>query len=457
MAAIDYNTLFTRLGKIGKIGYVLAGDQAAVPALLTTLINQYTGTADEDLIGSIVTNQASIPTPVVTPPSTVSALAVTTLIRMVQASVSSISSQNVAMAELIRQMRADGQYVNPCTVSIASAALSTNIGSGVVVVSTKRGDGLVQENLFAEISRLACTQDSYTGGATSGLEQFQLSGQPSIVGLWNYNYPTGSGAAQSVTAISASTDAATTGNILTNSDFENWSGPLSTDSLDNWTLETGAYGTDIQQSTTAFSGTNSLRFLPTAANTAIYQQFADSTTGTAVTPTSYTSYPVNFWMRSLAGVPGAGVLTVELVDDTGTVINDGQGVANSFTQAMTALTTTWVPVNGVFRIPEVPPDVMRLRLRMSTALTTQSVLVDRLAMGPFTAAYPGGYNFAVFSGGTPFTAGDAFNLTATNNRAGATYLATFQALFDRFFGMRQNGFLLPSSGSTLQPDTKITA
>lgn len=457
MANIDFNTLFDRLGANGHLGYVLAGNQAALPAVLTTLIALYENTSDVDLAGSTITNQNQIITPVSQPPANISSLAVATLIRMVNASVPSITTQNAAMAELIRQMIANGESVAACTVAATMAALSTNVGNGTVVLSTKRGDGLVQENMFAEVLRLACTQDSYTGSATAGAEQFQLTGQPNTVPLWNYNYPQGSAAATPMNAVDASVSQSATANLLNNSDFANWSGALSTDSLDNWVLDVGAWGTDAQQSTTSYDTSNSVQFLPgTGTNTALYQEFNDGTTGTSSTLSSYNSYPVNFWMRSLAGVPGAGVLTVELVDDTNTVINDGQGVANSFTQNMTALTTSWVPVNGTFRIPEVPPSVMRIQLRMSTALTTQSVLVSRMAMAPFTSAYRGGFGVTVFSGGTPFTAGDAFNITTTNNRAGASYLGTFQALFDRLFGMRNNGFLLPSSGTPTQADTKIT-
>lgn len=456
MANIDFNTLFTRLGHNGHLGYVLAGDQAALPAILTTLIADYTGTADSDLIGSTITNQSQIITPVSQPPGSLAGLAAATLVRMVNTSVPSITTQNAAMAELIRQMIANAQSVKACTVGCTNAALTTNVGNGVVVTSTKRGDGLVQENMFAEVLRLVCTADSYTGSATVGAEQFQLSGQPSTSPLWNYDYPTGSAAAASVNAVDASVNASATGNILTNSDFEDWSGATSIDTLNNWTLSTGAWGTDIQQSATFFDGAKALEFLSgTGTNTAIYQQF-NSTSGTSINPTPFYSYPVNFWMKSLVGSPGAGVLTIELVDGSGTVINDGAGTANSFTQSMSALTTSWVAVNGTFRIPEVPPSIMRIRLRMSTALTTHPVLVDRMAMAPFTASYPGGFGFSVFSGNTPFATGDGYNVTTTNNRGGASYLATFQALFDRFFNMRVNGFLLPSSGAPTQADTKIT-
>lgn len=456
MAAIDYDELFTRIGAIGHVGYVLAGDQSAIPATLTTLIALYDGTTDVDLVGSIITNQANIPAPVVTPVTSITSLAQTTLVRMVNASVPSISTVPGAMLELIRQMKADSETVQVCTVGCTNAALSTNVGTGVVVTSTKRGDGLVQENIIPEISRLACVIDSYTGSATAGQEQFQLTGEKNTVSIWNYNYPQGSGSSSSVNAISASQNATATGNVLNNSDFEDWSGALSTDTLDNWVLDVGTYGTSIQQSATAFAGTKSLQFLAGATNNAIYQEFNDGTTGTASVLLSFYSYAVNFWARATAGTVSAGVLTVELVDDTNTVTTDGEGVANSFTVTLSSLTTSWVAVNGVFRIPDVQPSVLRLQLRISTDLAGDSVLVDQLAMAQLTASYAGGWGFAVFSSGTEFVTGDAFNVTATNDYGGSTYLASFQPLFNRLFQMAQNKWLLPSSGTPDQADTKIT-
>ena len=457
MAAIAYDDLFDRLGKIGKIGYTVAGDQSALPALVTDLIALYENTPEVALIGTTATNQAAIIAPVSQPPAQLSGLAGTTLVTMVKASTPSITTGPAALVELIRQMRADGETVQSCAVAAAATNLATNVGDGVVLVSTKRGDGLLQENLIPETLRIACVQDSYTGSQQPGREQFQLTGQPNSVSIWNYNYPQGSGASQSVQCVDAAAGPSLNSNLLTNSDFEDWSGALATDSLDNWVLGPGVWGTDIQQSATAFTGTRSLQFLPGATNTALYQEFGDGTAGTSVVPRNLFGYGVNFWARALAGTVSAGVLTVELVDDTGTVINDQQGVPNSTTLTLNTLTTSWVAVSTAFRIPDVPPDVMRLRFRISTDLAGDSVLVDQLAMVQFTASVPGGFSFAVLAGSTNWVAGDGANIVTTNDYGGSSYLATFQALFNRLYNMSSLNLLLPSSGTPSQPDTKITA
>lgn len=455
--AINFNTLFTRLGHIGKVGYVLAGTQAGVPALLTTLFGDYTGTSDVDLIGGIISAEDQIPAGVVSPTPFVASVAASTLIRMVQADVPSVNALVPALVELIRQMRAGSETVKASAITSTTAALSTNIGSGVVVTTTKRGDGLVQEDAVAEILRVSCIADSYTGGATQGQETFAIAGPLQTVGLWNYNYPTGSGANNTTGAISADENSNDSGNVLSNSDFEDWSG--SPNAADDWTIGGGgAWATDVVEDTTnPMRGTRCAKWVASANNTFIYQQF-NSGTGTAVNPVPLTSYAVNLWLRKESGTISAGVLTVELVDGSGTVINDQQGTANSFTVTLSSLTTSYVAYNGVFRIPNVPPSTIRLRFRLSTALSGANFLMDDVAMSRVTAAYPGGCSAVIFSGATPFVAGDGWNWTATNDRGGATYLATFQALFDRFFNMKQNGLLLPStSGVATQPDTKITA
>lgn len=453
MAAINYNTLFTRLGAIGHVPYALASAQAAVPTNLTSLWGDYEGTTDDDLIGSLLSVKDFLPQSVQTVASQIAPLAQTTLLRMVQASVPAVQTYQAALIELIRQMTVDSQSVAACTVGVSSSALTSNIGTGTLVTSTKRGDGLIQQNIVAEQLRLACTSDSYTGGAVAGQEPFQIAGPTQTAGLWDYNYPVGSGASTGATAVSADEQASSTTNTTTNGNMETWTTDVPPH-LSNWTMS-GTWGTEMQQSTTAYRGTYSLQI--NAGNTAnIYQGFNDSTNGTGVSLTPLYSYAVYFRTRAVAGTVTGGVLTVELVDGSGTVVNDQQGVANSFTVTLNTLTTAWVAETGLFRVPNVPPSTMRLRFRVSTTLTGDNVLIDDVCFAPLTAAYSGGFGFVLFSSVTPFVKNDGWDVTATNNRGGQSYLGTFQALFDRFFGMRNLNLLLPYSGSPTQADTKIT-
>lgn len=452
--AIDFNELFTRIGHIGKFGYVLAGYEAGMPTLLATMISDYVGTNDEDLIGGIISAEDRIPAAVVNLVPSVASISSSVLVRMVQTDVPSINSLPAALTELIRQMDAAAQSVKASAVTITPTALTTNVGTGVLVTTTKRGDGRVQENTVAETLRLSCTADSYTGNVTAGEENFTLQGAPQKVGLWEDTYPTGSNAQSATTVNNPDSDAQSTGNVLTNGDFEDWT----SSAADNWQIGGGSsWGTEVLEDTTnPFRGTSDAKWVASANNTFIYQQFSDSANGTSASLTPLTSYAINLWLRKESGTISAGVLTVELVDGSGTVINDEQGVANSFTVTLTALTTSYVAYNGVFRIPNVPPSTVRLRLRLSTALAGANFLMDDVCMARVTGAYAGGFGYALFAGASPFVAGDGWNIVTTNDRGGASYLATFQALFDRLFDMKGKNMLLPSSGAPTQADTKIT-
>ena len=456
MAAIDYLSLFTRLGFQGSISYDVSGVQSGLPARLIDLWDQYEETPDLDLIGGFTQNAIGITSSASGPGNGISGLGSSTVQRMVGTSVPSLEGADSVstLTELIRQMRADSKTVAACVVSASSAALSTSIGNGVVALTTKRGDGLVQENMVAEILRLICSSDSYTGGASAGLESFQVNGEPNTAGTWDYNWPNGSGQTTGFRAISADSSASANGTLITNGSFESWT-TGTPPALNDWTLQTGTWGTDIQRSTDKYQGTYAVEFIAgTAVNTALYQEFGVDTT---ITPSPLNSYIVNVFLKKPSGTITAGVLTIELVDGSSVVVNDQQGVANSTTINLTTLTTSYVAHNIAFRIPEVPPTSgMRLRFRLSTALTGANFVVDSACFGKVTAAYPGGFGLCVFSGSTPFVKNDGWNITTTNNRAGASYGATFQTLFDRIFGMRTLNMLLPTSATPSYPNSLIT-
>lgn len=167
-----------------------------------------------------------------------------------------------------------------------------------------------------------------------------------------------------------------------------------------------------------------------------------------VTLKALAQYAFNLWMLADV-VPAAGVITVDLVDGIGgTVVNDEAGTANSFTITCSALTTSFVAKNGVFRTPKIMPAAIYLRIRISTAVSSgTSIYFDQAALVEMTEMYKGGPEAAIFSGKTPMrkaaTDGqvdaDYFLLTTTNDRA-----SELQEWFDRNFQMREKGLLLPS-------------
>lgn len=448
--------LFTRLGKIGKLLYSINGNQSANNTVFGEIAAQYASTL-KDRYGQLAQAQTGLLRSQSGIIGAVQTLAQQTIIDMVEADQPAAArSFSDALNEVIRQMIVQVASVQSCSVGVSIAALGTPTGTGAKVYSTKRGDGLVQENMFAEVGRLVCQSDSYSGGVTAGREPFRYVGESNLgAGVFDYDWPQGSDANTSLSAVSADEDSSTTGNLLRNGDGESWTGS-SPAVLDYWDLSGGVWATDlIRNASSPYRGTYDVKWLPGTAATPILSQTFNSSSGTTAQPKPLTSYALNCWMKR-DGAVGAGVMTFDLHDGT-SVINDQAGTANSFTQTLSALTTSYAPVNGVFRLPAILPATIKVRRRISTALTTSNVYMDDLCLTPLTAAYTGGPGLAVFSGATPFVKNDTWTVTGTNDRGSATYLATMQALFDRLFGMRQAGLLLPSSGSPTIADTLITA
>ena len=144
------------------------------------------------------------------------------------------------------------------------------------------------------------------------------------------------------------------------------------------------------------------------------------------------------------------MLTVDLFDGSA-VINDDAGTANSFTIAATGLITSFAAKNGVFRLPRTVPELVYLRIRVSTAVSgTSSVFIDHCALAEMNEVYQAGFYAALFGGSVAFSKGDTFTVAATNDRAGS-----FQTTFDRNFDMRAKRLLLPSAASGTIPDSLI--
>jgi hypothetical protein len=362
------------------------------------------------------------------------------------------SDLSSSLTEVIRQMIANSQSVQVCTVGSTVTAGGSNLGDGQVVVSVKRADGLVQENAFAENITLRCIADSETNAALAGKEQFKVTGTVSYSPFdWRY-VAGGSGGQTTVSAVPGSVDNSS-GNLTTNGDFESFT----SNTPDNWSILVGSAGTTIKQSTAQhYTGLSSLNIVGNGSElTSVAQVFGDATNGTRGTLASETQYAVNLWVK-VDSTPAAGVLEVSLVDGSNTIVNDQQGTANSFTKSLTTVSTTWVAVNGVFRTPYILPSTLKLRVRLSTAMTTgRNLYVDRVAMTRMTQVYTGGPSVAVFSGASNFFVPDNFTAAITNNRGGASNGKTFQCLFNRFFNMSQLGLLLPSSNSPTISDSLI--
>lgn len=372
------------------------------------------------------------------------------------------SNTTASLIEMIRQMKVAGASVLAMTVTATPQTVTgqpgpqfTGTGDGIIVASVKRAlDGATLENSFAETLTVTCDNDSYLGGATVANEGFSITGTGQQTNLSAFNWPLGSNAQTSLSAIDGNSDNSA-GNILTNSSFEKWTANVP----DNFELVTGTAGTDIaREGGIIYDGTYSAKITGDGSTlTQIRQKFDDST-GTSGTLEPLTQYAFNIFVRRDGTAAAAGVLTVDLADSGGNVLKDMAGNDNSFTIDLTNLTTSFAAYNGTFRTPIIMPSSLYLRLRLSTALTTgRSVYFDRAALGLMTQSTNFGPYAAVFSGAAAFVLGDYAKVAITNSRGAGGTLSTWQTLFARLFpnDMYGNGLLLPSSSTPTISDNLI--
>lgn len=375
--------------------------------------------------------------------SALKAAAQAVLIEMFDAD-SPLATRDVATAldRLRTQMlTATTTYVDANTVSAAVTATSLT-GTGNVVTSTKDGLGRTLENLLAEVIRITCTSN-----ATAGSESIRFRGEEDLTDKLSYRWPLGSGIDRTLTSLAASSSS----NIVANGAFETFT---VANTPDSWTIATGSAGSQVySESSTVYAGSKALKI---AGDGSTLTQLTQTLTGLS----AQVPYAVNFWCKC-SGSPAAGVLTIDLYDGSA-VIADEAGTNNSFTVDLTSLGTTYVAKSGTFRLPDPVPSTVKVRIRLSTALSnTYNLFVDHFAMQRMTqldTTNPGASPFAaVFGGATNWSIDDGrfgntsvWKIDAANDRA-----SQWQELFDKFFDTAKTGFVLPVSGTTLIADSLI--
>lgn len=223
-------------------------------------------------------------------------------------------------------------------------------------------------------------------------------------------------------------------------------------SVDNTTGGTHAitHGTTTAGTAQVFAGGAAFYFVGNGSELTTIQQ--------AVSLQPQTAYAVSLWAICDV-IPGAGVITIDLVDGVGgTVVQDAQGANNSLTFNASSLTTSWQHLEDlqasecVFRTPAVLPVVCYFRIRISTAVTnTRKVFFDNVALAPMTELYAGGPLLAAFAGATSSGIGDSWSIATTNDRAGLV-----REWCQRNFDMATLGLMFPTSGSPTVPDSVVS-
>ena len=458
--------LFNRLGRLGKVISALDAYQNAQLTNLTDttygVVAQYNTESDlQAQIGSSYIGTLNSPGTV---GSSLGSLAAATFNRMVFRDNPQISQSlntlnlSVSINEVIRQMGLAGATIRACTVTATPTGF-TGAGNGTFVASVRRPlDGKVLENSFAETVLVTVTDDSYTGGSTEGNEGLLVTGTGVSISPFAFDWPIGSGASVGVSAIDGAASNSS-GNLLTNSGWDDWTVNLSLP--DNWTLEVGTAGTSVYQEFTITYDpppNSSLAIVGDGVTLVALKQEFGIASGTPPFLFPLIQYGVNLYIRRGASA-GTGTLAVELVDDDGNLISDEGGNVNQYTIDLSALTTTFTAYSGSFRLPRVVPYPNYIRLRMTVALQAgRTVYLDKMGFGVMSQLYTSGPYFAAFSGSVPFEFGDYATCPVTNSRGAAGTLDTFQTLLQRlmFNTVMAEEILFPSSSVPSISDTLIT-
>lgn len=479
IATIGTNGLFTRIGRMAYLSRNLNGLRGAnVPNpssawgsggptvdtfanAVELLANQYeANVGDAALASGLSSLLSSFRSSVASPITTMQALASATLIYMANAD-TPLASANLsnAMALLIKQMKtATTKYVLGNTVTATVTAGAGNVGNAVMTASVIGVDGVTLQYPFPETLTATVTSDG-TRGSTANNEPISVTGTVANSDPLDYLWPQGSGLSGVTLNVADPTQDNTSGNLLTNSSFEVFT---VANRPDQWTVLVGTLGTDIVRGATHREGTYSISFVGDGATlSSISQVFDNDVTGTAGTldappvalPTSTIPtgvFALSAWMY-VDVVPAAGVVKIDLIDGSGTIINDNAGTANTITRTVSTMTvTTWTNVTGYFRLPTVMPSSVSLRIRVSTAITAGSIIfIDDVCLTRAVQLYTGGPFVAAFAGTTDAITNDSYSIAIANNLGNPTASGgLFTEWFERFFGMRTLGMTLPVSGTT---------
>lgn len=235
--AVNLTTLFTRLGKMFHAAETMnTAVQTTVPAEVEDVTDEFTTVVLElrDCVAELpqaVTNWQSQSRSLFTALQTAARDTVITTVELDNPQEK--SDLATYLKELIAQMITATDDVDANTVGTTVTAGGSNAGDGNLVVSTKRGDGLVNENALAE--DMVCEVISASGAAASLRVQGELSVSKSAS-----NWPQGSGANRTIAAVSPTSNT----NLLTNSGFEDEDDIAN--APDGWIVAVGTIGTTLK-------------------------------------------------------------------------------------------------------------------------------------------------------------------------------------------------------------------
>jgi len=302
-----------------------------------------------------------------------------------------------AVAELQRQMIVDSKTVNANATSATVTYGAGNEGDGVVVAFMLDDDGY----------QLQCVYDEDLTGkildkSTPGSERASVSGEVAASGLLSHRWPLGSGTlAVSLTSIDASESV----NLITNGDFETFT---VTDEPDDWTIATGAAGSEVFESADAHRGSMALKLIDVAGLT-------HTITGLE----SRTPYALCVWLKHDA--PAAvGDLTIKLRAIGGSDALDSEAAVEvaELAVSLAPIGTDYEARTLCFTLKESLPAVGVELVLSANVEAANALYVDSLTLVAMDRVYRGGPALAMFSGATNWSLDDVFNVAIANDYGG---------------------------------------
>ena len=314
---INFNTLFAYIGqncKTAEDTYAAYNDsiEPAVRAFQDSLdaedqeFQYNVNNGIESGLSSLASNMASGVSSTAASPT--SRLIVETVHADVPLRSKSITA---ALDILIDQMDDNAESVDASTVTTSieygeggssSGIGGDNTGTGVIVVCTKRGDGLVNEFILSEDIRCEITSISSNGSA-----RWKLTGEPSVSKL-SVDWPSGSAISTTITSLVGVSGS----NLVTNGTFSD-----EDDTADylpeGWILSVGVLGTtilvtDIEIQTVTINGD------PTGGHYTLTYTDNESRSYTTV-PLAYNA-AASAVQSALQSLPFLGSVTVSTTGDS---------------------------------------------------------------------------------------------------------------------------------------------
>jgi hypothetical protein len=455
--ALSLTTLATRWGKeIGGLNEAATYGGTTVGARADSVLALFGSlSAQADVIDDLYENAVAVRAAVQKWQTDLADLVRATLSAMCRDDSARPKSDAVAdlFDKLNRDMIAQAEtFARPTvtgTVAAASLSAGSNFGDGYLVGSVvEPADGITCYFAYAEVVRLLCVADSYSGDTSEGAEVFTANGETKVDAL-DYRWPKGSGAGATLTAVTP--DSA---GVLVDPGLEEWGGS-GNNTPSEWGLTTGTVaGTHVfRGSSSPYAGTYYAQFTGDgAAAVGVYQELDQTKVA------SNTNYAVQLWVKVPAATLATANLRIALTDGNAAVITDNAGTSQSNTTNAAGLNaaTAWTRVTCVLRTPRSLPDQLRLDIRFPSGAVldnAKSVYVDAVTLTPMGRLYPGGPYLAVCAGATGFADADGFTYTVANNKTGTNFVRAL----DRVFGLAALGLRLQTTtGTATQLDSLIS-